>query len=533
MKALNLVILVLLSTITYSQTDSTSLRIKAMGTELKWIVEDEYTDAMHNPAAINKVESSFVYVIGRNFPSTDFELSSYADNKYTSNRGAASIGSFIKISDWTIALSAGYGQDKLWEERGYRMSTPSEWSYKFSWAYIDDKAKGIFLNDYSNGTTALIDDWRIYEEREGLNYYRDNEFRRFSIILGKQNWGFSYSYHNTVSATPPNFLQSASHLYRIIEIGIESPNESIYAFQQEINEYKKEQNTHIISFGNSRETKNNALLDISVDLVFASRLNNFESRKEKEVDYDPDTDGEYTFYGGYVTFEKYLFQQQEIFNEEISTLGAQLNTRYTKILCNTLKARLITRLTYFKENNANYSQQKKRMEEMIGDNNSDSYFNSVEADKSKHLFSSLLGLGASSSPIRGLTFGFAAKWYFDYSHTHFENGIPSSIISAFETDYNKSKHNKIAIPVGMEYWIKKWIALRLGMDTHFNSLRQVESNKKFDDYRDDSYLSLQGNTTFYSYGLGLRIFKKLELDLAGISNMSDISNYYISINYRF
>ncbi|MEA3446634.1 MAG: hypothetical protein U9R19_18105, partial [Bacteroidota bacterium] len=494
LSCLTILLLALIGNLVMAQADSTSLRIKAMGTELSWIVDDEYTDIMHNPAAINLLSSNRIISAVGNNPGSEVGFLKYLDNKYKYSRGVASLGGFFKLSDWNFGLYLRYGQNKKWKEFDYGMYFNFISSYAFYWAIKNDKTNGGITFDYDNGTPDLDDDWKTYDERTGLEYYVDNESRSAFITLGKGNWGFTYRYYNFISAAPPNFLQSASHVYSLTEIGSDSPQEAVYAFQQEINETKRETNQHIFSFGNIRKYGNGNRLDLSANFKITSQKNSSEYRRKKEIDYDPDCDDVYySDMSPYNTYKKYLFQLLETTNENYMATGFQINTRYTKKLSDILQTRLICRLSYDKEKSSNYSQQSQMMEEMIGDSICENHYITLHADKSRQLYSSLFGVGVSINPTKALTVAYAIKWYsnLDIPHFHILNSEGDANY-VFQNEFFKFKQNKIVVPIGLEYWLKKRIAFRLGMDTHFYSFKQIKSNRTFDDVDDDSYLSLQG-----------------------------------------
>ena len=287
-----LILLALIFSITVNAFDSTSFRMKSIGIELKWIVDDEYTDILHNPASITTLGSNWLLTNLSNQSGNSHQFLNYGENLYQNYSGSYLFGGFYQLSNWNIGIIGDYWKNKSWYSKGYQMSTDFSDNYSFSWQNTVNNDEGTWITDYNNNSETLYDDWRVSEEKHGTNYLSDDFGIDLLLIFGKQNFGFSYRLVRSTSNSPIDNLQNAYHSYNLMEVGLNSPMESVFATQQEICEYNNQITQHFITYGISKKINEKSNLDIVGSLSFSITDDNSESRKEKQIDFDPDNDPE-------------------------------------------------------------------------------------------------------------------------------------------------------------------------------------------------------------------------------------------------
>lgn len=523
--------------------DDTSFRLKSMGSELKWIITDEYTDVFQNPASINDLSSNWLFTNLSNQTGNLHQFLNYGNNNYQGSSGSYLLGGFRQLLNWKVGLIFDYWKDKRWNSKGYEMNTNFSENYYFSWNNHGD-GEGTWITDYNNGTETKSDDYRVIEEKHGTEYDADNSGLNFKFILGKKIFGLGYEFSQYASNHPfgSNNPQYAFHSYTLMEVGTNSPKEAVTAIQKEVNEYTNETFIHTFSLGAKKDLNSDVKLDAVGSLVYVSEKNNYESRRKKQIDFDPDNDGvsfeSYPYYRRY--YDQYSYQGLSTYKGNLSGWGYQFDGRCSKRLSDIICLKLIGQLDYLPLKTDHYLEQSTTQESMTaftqGNEFSDSYEMKRFGTLKEHNFSSLVGFGGSFQPSPELLWGFGIKWYHNFNESIYDLLSHNDANNNIYKQESKIRLNLIALPIGFEYRLKEKYAFRLGANTYFYSWKTTKAftgSEESDSYTQEqniksAYLNSY-NTTSYSYGFGYEVNKNMHLDIAGITNLTDISNLYLSL----
>jgi hypothetical protein len=528
-----------------AQTDSTSLRIKAMGTELKWIVDDEYTDVMHNPAAINNISSNRIIASVNNQAGLKSHYLKNFDNMdYHTNCGTSTFGGLFKFSGLYFGIGANYGINKTWDDKARTMSTSFSMHEGLGWTATSQDI-GATIVDMDNGTQQLDDDWRIYEETRGLRYYEDITQKGLFLTLGFKNLGFSYRFLNSETTSPTSDLQYASHTYNLITIGHNSPAEPINAYQNEINEYGSKSIQHIFSFGTIMKIGEKSKIDLVAGYGVFSDDFNLASRKNKEIDFDPDNDGNpYMEPESSNKRDYYSYQQNSDNIQELKGQDIRLETKYTFLLNKALRFSLWGGIFKNKSNEGKYKMQYKSQELFTdfkwGTVTDELIHIASTGDKETKQYSYYYGIGAVSTPMPNLIIGAAIKKYISNSKIDYSVHSTNNGVSSYFTTNDEIERKNLVIPIGLEYSFDNKLDMRLGICTYFYSYEKtIEStyltliangwnNLDFLPSESDEY-----TISYFSFGLGYKLFNNIKIDITGIQEINGFTNYYLSVFVNF
>ena len=519
-----------------------SFRLKSFGTELKWIMDDEYTDIFLNPAAINVLTSNRM-------------LTNYS-NMNSSN--SLLVGAFRKVKDWKIGVILEGSEEKDWHTFPYEMRTTIFNNYyQFDWyqysyySNVNTNNEGIWITDHDNGTTTTDDDYQIIEEKQGLVYDNYEEDFNLNILLGKGNYGFSYHIYrssNWNSLLSSNLklkenMQNAYHSYILTEVGDNSPVEAINAVQQEINDYSNEITKHDVTFGWNKTLNERIELDIVAGSNYTIENEDIESVKEKQIDYDPDNDGIlYPSPTKYPEYDRYSYQALETFKDKLSGLGYQFDTRLTIRKKKGKSIKIFCRTNYQTLSADNYEESFKEQEMMTAFDEDDqfdsSYYISRSGEKNTKFMTFIFGFGGTKKPLKDLEMGIGAKYSYNY------NKITYDLVTGEGASYFKEETtilNRIVLPIGFEYLLKNRFAIRWGIDVSIWS-EEITSKIKGDEITngDLQYLDVSSKNvdedldTTYSYGFGYSLSDKIQIDLVGRYNSSiSLSSYDLSLILKY
>ncbi|MEA3446638.1 MAG: hypothetical protein U9R19_18125 [Bacteroidota bacterium] len=528
-----------------AQTDSCSMRIKSLGVELKWIVDDEYTDIFHNPASINALSSNWLITNLSNQAGNNHQFLNYEENAYQAGSGSYLFGSFYSLSDWNLGFVGNYWKDKRWESKALGMHTGFSYGYDFNWYYDFGNEEGFWVTDYNNETETLSDDWRVTEERYGANYYADGAGLDLTFIVGRKNLGLTYRFVRSASNSPLEYLHYAYHSYNLMEVGSNAPIESVSALQEETNEYKNENTGHHLSLGWTKKLGEKTNIDFVASLNVLSSQNSNESKREKLIDYDPDNDnishGEYWNNYGY---DQYHYQGLQSYNSNLAGLGYGFDARISKTVSSSFQWKMLGGIHYRSENSDSYKSIMKEEQSMTSFISGNEFDNSVDTglsgEQEQNCFRSLAGAGAVFNPQENFLIAFGLKWY--HYNTEIIYDLDANINDDNQNfdDETINRLDRVSLPFGCEYIVKEKYAFRLGVNTNFYSGENTTSQNGIvisDLFTQNSDITTttynKHNLTYYSYGFGYKLNKNIDIDFTGITNITDISNLFISILYRF
>ena len=525
--------------------EETSFRLRSIGTELQWIVDDEYSDTQINPASINQLQSNWIITNFSNLGDQEHRFLDYDNNSYTGRSGRLLFGGFRKISDWTVGCIADYWRDRQWGTSAGQMRTDFARNPQFYWTGSGESEEGTWITEYDNGTESPSDDFRVTEVRQGAKYTVGQSGLRLKLIFGRDRFGMSYDFTRKVSDVPGGvagrYREYASHSYDLMEEGINSAQEAVRAVQEEVNSYESATDFHVISFGLTRDLVEVSSVDVVARVINESRADNSESRKKKSIDYDPDDDGisyeePYSDY----RYNQYKYQGLEIYDADLSALGYGLDGRYTRIIEDGFRLRFLGNVHYQPLRTDEYDERVTTQEMMIAFPGGTGFENAsslrLYGDKELNTFSSLAGAGAMLQPIDGLTVGFAAKWYYLFEEAVYDLiSDDGSSQHPYKRQVEMRKH-RLALPLGIEYVIRTRYAVRLGVNTDFLARKSKISFTGFEegynyvrekDVTTTSHTSW--NETSYSYGLGYEINDNFHLDVTGITDLVDVGSLFLSL----
>ncbi len=532
--------------------DNTSLRLKSFGTELKWIVDDEYTDILQNPAAIDALTANWLLT---NFSNQSGQLRHYFDydnRAYQGSSGSYLIGGFHGFSSWKIGLIADYWQNERWNTRAYNMDTDFYYDYDFDW-HRTDYNEGTWIREYNNGTPSNDDDYRVSEEKHGAEYIDNDSGLNLKLIVGMGNFGCSYYFKHTKSNAPLRsvydpwggqvfeepFLSFASHTYDLTEVGLYTPQEAISAIQEETNDYSGDDFNHILTLGFCQDLNKTTKLDLVASGIYSIKKNNSESRKKKQVDFDPDDDNY-----SYEDRNQYSYLSLETFKADLSGPGFEFDTRLTRKMNDRFLMRLIGKFHYLPLTTDDYEATTSRQEGLTMLSGTGGYDLASEITTTgkmeENALNAMTGLGGIFTPVDPLLFGFALNCYYTLNERILDLESADDEAIGILKRGNKTYSKRLSLPFGVEYRLKEKYAFRLGVNSSFYSVKTEDrytGTEDFESYSEDLdvifTLFNSYNTTYYSYGFGSEISEKVHLDLTGITDLTDVSDLYVSLIFKY
>jgi hypothetical protein len=525
--------------------EENSFRLRSIGTELQWIVDDEYSDTQMNPASINQIQSNWIITNFSNLGNGDHRFLDYGNNSYIGSSGRFLLGGFRRISDWTVGCVGDYWCDRQWASSGPQMRTDFARNPRFYWYTDGVPEEGTWVTKYDNGTESPSDDFRVTEVTQGTRYNADQSGIRFKLIFGRDQFGLSYDFTRKVSGVPGGvagrYRQYAFHSYDLMEQGTNSAKEAVRAVQEEVNQYESATDLHVVSFGVTRDLDRVSSIDVVARVMYESRADNSQSRRKKSIDYDPDDDG-IPYEDPYTPqhYNQYKYQGFEVFDADLSALGYGLDGRYTRIVEDGVRLRLLGRLHYQPLRTDEYEERSTTQEMMIAFPDGTDFENASDVrrygDKELNSFSSLAGAGAMLQPVDGLTMGFAVKWYYDFTEAVYDLISDDGISTHDYKRQVETRKHRLALPLGIEYVLGRKYAVRLGVNTDFLARKTKISftgpEEGYDYVREKDVTSISHtslNETSYSYGLGYEINHNFHLDATGITDLVDVGSLFLSL----
>lgn len=493
--------------------DNVSYRLKGMGTELNWIIDDEYTDIFQNPASIN--------VLSQNWLLTNFSN--------LNSGGSILLGGFYKLKNWNVGLIADYLSVRNWSTYPYNASiTRYSYPYPYESEIVRQERRkdgknpvGVWQTDYDNDTPDPDDDYRVIEERDGLKINEYGNDLNLSIVLGRKNFGLSYHLKNSVFEDPP-ILKNGFNRRTLIELGNNAAKEAFSSVQEEINECKNETIEHNLIVGFKGKIKENLKFDLVTSFVYTIYADNNEYKKEEKADYDPDMDG--ILYGRRIY--KYAFQSYNVFKSKYTGYGFQIAGRIAKRVNKKFQWVLFEKLCYQTLSDNDFVKSIDLQEIRLASDERYEIYNKINLSSSGDIQIdkrySITGIGAVMEPLNNLQIGFGAKWYYDFEKIIYDllNGEVSDFGEYDEEE--KMTINRIVFPFGFEYRLSDKFVMRLGVETNIYS-EEITSKVQGKDifYRDQQYLNVSSTnvkSSFNSmvfYGFGYNISDNIHMDFSG------------------
>ncbi len=539
----------LLMAVETSAFDKTSFRLQSMGAELRGIVDDEYTDLLNNPAYMNVLSKNWIITNLSNYSGGNHQFFNYNNNNYEGGSGAFLLGHFYNYNDMWIGFIGEYWRDKRWKTRSLNMDYYLD-PY-FDWGG-DTEFEGTWIEDHEQGNNA----YRTIDTKKGTEYRADDQGVNLNAIFNINNFGINYEFNHTKYNAPLYvysyndyytgqlitveipFQSYAYHKYEVFEVGSTSNQEALIAIQEEANEFHNEIYRHTITFGWKSDTSNTYQYDVKAGFIYGINSNNSEIRRMKTIDYDPDNDNNSAYWNNYDTYEYQNHSQED---GDLKGLGYIASARLKKRISDDAYIRVMGNLYYQPLSTDDYKTSFNTVNNLqsLGGVNpiSNTYDWQTNGSREFNTFNSMLGIGSVFNPVEDLTIGCGLKWKYLYNESisDFEQ-ISSSQTVNEPKDESSFKQNQILFPLGMEYLYKSAYAFRIGVNTYFNSQKfTYASTTSMEGYYSDiSKTEFQSiNRTIYSYGFGYIPSENIQIDITGLTNLTDISNLFLSIIFKY
>ena len=521
--------------------EETSFRMRSLGSELAWVLADSYTDIHINPAAIAGLSEAQIFTNLSNLRGADHQILKGEDVAYSGSAGAFHCGTLFRWGDWGVGIMGDQWRSEQWEDRSASMSTDFSRDYRFGWRYQSGQV-GTYITDHNTDTISPADDYRTITEYSGANVTADDYGTNLKLVLGKERLGFTYEFSYMKSAGGTGFSGEMRHA--LLEVGHDAPVEAVEAIQWEANDRNYLFAQHSVILGAQTSFKEKGWFDLVGGFYNTHRDRNHETRRFKQIDYDPDHDGEpheSSYYEEH--YSQYDYQYLSIEDEDLSGWGGLLRSRGSWKLNRRATARLFGSLDYRSIATKAFLEEERSEEHMLAFPDGEG-FESADQVESKgtseeRRFLSRLGLGFELRPERQLTIGIAAAWRYALTE-HLLDAVQQrdSGTEPLERE-SRDRTHELALPLGAEYMIKKKYALRLGTLTRFSAEKhwmdehrtsaaqpvQTEANLHAGGFR-------YSTTTTYSYGVGLCLTDHIHVDVTGITDLSEIEEFLLSFVYH-
>jgi hypothetical protein len=547
-RSVGLVIILVLLPAMLLAVDEASFRIRSLGSELGWIVDDTYTDILANPGAILDLESSLLVTNLSNLARDDRAL--LGETQYESEYGSYLVGGFLRRDDWRFGLLAEYWRDKSWQTRARRMSPDFSSNYQFNWWYSSDAEVGTWITDHDANTETASDDYRTVERVVGTADVADREGIDLHVMVGVGSMALAYRLEHETGpvAYQPDYESRYLHEYELMEVGAQSLYEAVYASQIETVDATGSQTLHRLSsalaFGDEE-----AGLDVVLSLLYSDTEERYAHRQSKTIDFDPDNDGlphESYYYERF--YHQYEYQRLDEYETNHSGPGFGLDARYSRVLSDVTTLRLVGRFEHLETTDDDFASRDAHLESMTvfdGGTAFDSESSrSLVGENERQTTRILGGVGAVFRPEPRLLIGAAVKWYRDHRedriHATYEQDAGPE---PYESDARWTTE-RLVLPVGIEYRVSDVLAARLGTVTTFLSDEREERRTGRDvndqlggnedatvDLRRESHASR--TITDYSYGIGVKASEQLQIDIAAISDLTRLSTFLLSCMLSF
>lgn len=522
--------------------DQTSFRIRSMGDELQWFVDDEYTDVLRNPAALGDLSENWVLTNFSNLSDGEHTPLDYDGNSYTGDSGSYLIGSFHEFGDWTAGLIADYWKTDAWENSTHSMSTSFSDYYQFNWGSPRGVEEGTWITDHDNGTETTSDDYRVIETRNGTRN-RESSGLDMTLLLGTDGRGFRYDLSRT--EVPSYYLGNRSHTYNLLEVGSNSAYEAVHAVQEEATSSDIIRTRHVLSYGMTRDLGDDGELDVVVGLVYAIDEYEVETRWKKQIDYDPDDDGvshDSSYYSR--DYNQYQYQAKSAHSGTSNGPGYEVSARYTRELTDDLRLRGMGEIRYIGMESDDYRDEYVSQEVMTAFEDGTGFENQTATESSgtrnDNEFGAVAAIGGALTPTKDITVGFGVKWYYDYSEALFDLMLEDDDRTGEYKKENRTTSHRLCLPVGLEYRFARRYAVRLGVNTSFYSQEYETAATGLDPENSDTQLLdvtstkfESWNTTEYSYGFGWNLTDSLHLDMTGITDLMEIGDVLLSLTMTY
>ncbi|MFZ0389018.1 MAG: hypothetical protein WAN36_01055 [Calditrichia bacterium] len=497
-----------------------SFRLRGIGQELRWIVNDRYTNIFINPAELNLINKNHLFTNLSNLSGSPRRILD-PDQIYQNESGAFLIGTFYRMRSFNLGVMAEIWKDRQWATGTYRMPYPFS-DYHFNWTAYSNQ-EGSWLQETDNGTVENI--------QHGHSINSDGQGINFQFLFSRKSFGLAYQ---LIYSRPPDlpYHDDLYHYYKLTEGGPQ-PIESIEAIQTEKNDPNSISQIHRLNAGFILPLKNNDSLDFTAGLSYYRNNQEASGVKTKEINYDPDNDQNTPFSTNY--YQYYLRDETKTDNRPAG-LGIQTGIRYSKKLQKELTLRMTGMLSYQPAKDSDYSISNNFNEIML-DVNGNTLFSTHDSSTSEGTRTQrdLLGsvtAGAAITPVPRVTAGLAIRY--EYERFNRKDDL----------DQKKNeivhRYHRLILPAGGEYRPTDKLALRLGTVSIWQAHRY--ENDVFEVGEPGSHLykvnakgvnSRATMETRYSYGLGYRINSSLQFDFTGITDLTEISSLLLSVTIYY
>lgn len=524
--------------------DQTSFRIRSMGEELQWVVDDDYTDVLRNPAAVADLSKSCVLTNLSNLTGGTHTPFDYEGNVYSGDAGSYLIGAFHKFDDWTVGAIADCWKSDAWEIMTREMNTDFSDYYGFGWSGYGygGGEEGTWVTDFDNGTDTSSDDYRVAESKSGTSDEVASG-RDVMLLFGRKGHGFRYDFIQ--SEGPNRYTGGLLHSYDLMEVGSNSAQEAVRATQQEATESDVSGTRHRLSYGMTREFGEGAGLDIVAGLILVNESYDVETRRKKQIDFDPDNDGvshDTSYYDRY--YNQYQYQSVDTYEGSSDGFGYELSARYTKQVTEGFRFRAMAETRYVAMESEDYRDDFVMHEVMTAFEGGTGFSNEEETARGgsceDNTLETAVGIGGVLRPAASICVGFGVKWYHEYSETLLDLDVLDEEEEGTYKQESRAYLHRVSLPVGFEYSFGRRYAVRLGVNTSFYSEKYETSATGQDP--DDPSTELIGvtsmefaswNTTEYSYGFGWDLTESLHLDMMGMTDLTDIGSVLLALTMTY
>lgn len=516
-----------------------SYRIQSMGNNLAWIVDDPYTDIMHNPAELNTITKIWLFTNLSGLGNEKHMIFDNGGNFYQGVYAPALLGMFYPLGNWKLAVIGQYIDVFDKTTASYVMPGNLSSQYQFDW-YTDSGNSGTSIKIMDNGTDNPNDDYRITDEISGTKLNDQYNYSDFDVLLARQRWGIRYNMtiRDKVNGDPQ--LNNVSHTYRITEIGSQSAKESVWAEQLENSENSQTSISHSLHLGIQGNMNDKVRWDLLGKLMVKTNKLNESDKREKNIDYDPDSDGipynEYPmWYPDYLMYD-YQYESSSIRRETITT--ALATGRLIRDVNSDNHLVIYGTFGVFKTTDDKYYEHGMSSELLTTQTSTE-----IDEYSDWEITGSITSKGLKGTLAIGNYRIIGEKLYLGYGAI--AKGVSSTTSNSYSgsDNYSQTLENvdfTLELPVGMEYEINQKIRLRLGVNNqfYFNSYSRDDERTVIssDGIWNNNLIfqrDLRTNYTKYSYGLAINPSQSFQIDIMGITNLTEISDFYISIIFRY
>lgn len=557
--------------------DRTSFRIRSMGEDLSWIVEDEYTDLLRNPAYFADLNRTRVYTNFSNLMGRDQSFLGYTE------QGVDTIIYYDYWGDPKFIIYVPWAKDQLTSYEGrdapyllagffprigvlcdawldkssgstrYTMENPS-YEY-FLWVYDPHLEEGTTVTYSDNDTPGdTTDDFKTINAHGGDIFSTDDGGWEFDLALGERlsasaAWGLGYhvvdSWHRgeaSVTYEPDQGFEyhytkrDVFHRYEVEEVGSNSGQEAFQVSKNSNDQIEDGGTSQTITLGLLRGLSSGQSLDVVGKIILISKDIVHNDISTLFANYDPDGDGR-RYRNRY--FDSYYQNESEVRQGTFKGTAWGLSGRWSARAREIATVRLLGGISWSHLTSHNVKRADCDLSvTTTGASVETTGFSVVGSGRGDEKHTSMdVGMGTEFQVTERVLLGTGCRLVKDEWKREYKLEYIAQNDSSYSGEEDESvSSTSIRLPLGLEFELPRAFRARLGMSHSFTSWEEQRGTYRPDEKggshsggsRDISNLS----RTVYSYGLGYS-HKHFELDLIGLTDLTQLSDLLFSLAFKF